>query len=227
MMIATKFKNQLLQWLFPPFSCCLHCGDKRLYDKIDHLCPSCRKAFWADHQGNISVSLPFINQTFIPFNYEGVSKKLIHQLKFQQITSASLPLIQAIVKSLPQNLQVNNILPIPLYKKREKQRGFNQAEILAQEISPFLHAPLFSQVIIRSKNTTQQTTLTKIQRKENLKDAFTLLDKEKVKNQNILLIDDVLTTGATASSCAKVLKEGGAKQIYLATVAYAPLTKEK
>lgn len=112
------------------------------------------------------------------------------------------------------NLQVDFILPVPLHKKKRRLRGYNQAELLAAEISRKCGIPLRRDLLYKSKETEQQKSLTRQKRKANLKDAF--LVKEKIpQEQSFLLIDDVYTTGSTADAAALVLKEAGAKEVYV------------
>ncbi len=112
------------------------------------------------------------------------------------------------------NLQVDFILPVPLHKKKRRLRGYNQAELLAAEISRKSGIPLRRDLLYKSKETEQQKSLTRQKRKANLKDAF--LVKEKIPaGQSFLLIDDVYTTGSTADAAALVLKEAGAKEVYV------------
>jgi ComF family protein len=112
------------------------------------------------------------------------------------------------------NLKVDFIVAVPLHKKKRRLRGYNQAELLATEISRKCGIPLRRDLLYKSKETEQQKSLTRQKRKANLKDAF--LVKEKIPSgQSFLLIDDVYTTGSTADAAALVLKEAGAKAVYV------------
>jgi len=105
------------------------------------------------------------------------------------------------------------LAPIPLDEKRLKWRGFNQAEELGKELSKFLNIPLFSDCLIKIKKAVPQVELSDENRRENIKGAFACQKSEKVKGKEILLVDDVYTTGSTMEECAKVLKEAGAKKV--------------
>ena len=112
------------------------------------------------------------------------------------------------------------LIPIPLHAARERERGFNQATLLAELLSGRIAVPLRS-VLERIRYTTTQTAYDRNERMENLHDAFRLRKKMNVRELRVLLIDDVLTTGSTLSECARVLKEAGAISVHAATAARA------
>lgn len=111
------------------------------------------------------------------------------------------------------------LIPIPLDKKRIRWRGFNQAEEIAKELSGFLNIPLLNDVLIKTKTTLPQVELSGSNREENIKGVFSINKAEEVKGKKILLIDDIYTTGATMEEAAKILKQGGAKQVFGVVVA--------
>lgn len=121
------------------------------------------------------------------------------------------------VLNLPQVL-INSreilLIPVPLHKKRLKERGFNQAELLALELEKYFGFKAESGVLERRRYTTAQVDLGGSDRKLNVKDAFDCFAGEKIKDQKIILIDDVFTTGATMQECAKILKRAGAREVY-------------
>jgi competence protein ComFC len=112
------------------------------------------------------------------------------------------------------------IVPVPLHPARERERGFNQAALLAELLGKRVSAPL-KPMLERVRYTTTQTAFDRSERMENLHGAFRLRKKADVQHLRVLLIDDVLTTGATLSECARVLKKAGAAFVYAATAARA------
>jgi len=116
--------------------------------------------------------------------------------------------------------QFDAIIPVPLHPARQRQRGFNQAELLADWLSDHLSLPL-RPVLQRIHYTTTQTAFDRTERMQNLRGAFRLRKKADVRNLRVLLIDDVLTTGSTLSECARILKEAGVHSVYAATAARA------
>ena len=114
---------------------------------------------------------------------------------------------------------IDGIVPVPLYKKREINRGFNQSFLLAEKLSELSGIPVVNDAIIRIKDTTFQAYLSKEKRMDNLKDAFKSGNSSKINGRNLLLIDDIITSGTTLNYCAKVLKLAGAKRVYALTIA--------
>lgn len=104
------------------------------------------------------------------------------------------------------------ILIVPISKKREKKRGYNQSELIAKEISKIISAKIEKQILYKIKNTKPQSTLNKQQREENAKGAYIAKNTSKIENKKILIIDDIYTTGNTVNECAKMLIEKGIKK---------------
>jgi ComF family protein len=158
--------------------------------------------------------------------YEGVLRDIIHIFKYQRIKSAG-PLLGRLLGQAYPAIQAEDpvlVVPVPLWPGKRRDRGFNQAEEIARA---FLRSgasrgiQLCTTLLIRSRETAPQTGLTRRQRQANLRGAFAVTEPENVQRQSILLVDDVMTTGATAGECARVLLRAGAKQVYVATVARA------
>lgn len=160
-----------------------------------------------------------------PFLYEGAVQTLIYRLKYSQgkYLGEYLSLFLA-DEYIKHSWEVDVVVPVPLFKKREKKRGFNQATLLSSAFFTKLNIPISSHNLVRVKNTPTQTKLTKKERKNNLTKAFQVTNKKEFKNKNILLIDDVFTTGATTDECSQVLKKAGAKNIYVLTLAHVKQT---
>jgi ComF family protein len=161
-------------------------------------------------------------------NYAGELRELIHLLKFQFVRPAAAVLgrmLAETIASLERVMPVGTIavVPVPLYHRKRAQRGFNQAETIAREALRELRRPkrfeLCTGVLLRSRETGSQIGLTRHQRRENLRGAFTVSDPTRIANRDILLIDDVFTTGTTVSECARVLLRAGAARVWVATVA--------
>lgn len=112
------------------------------------------------------------------------------------------------------------IVPVPLHPARHRERGFNQAALLAERLGRHLGLPM-RPVLQRVRFTTTQTAFDRVERIQNLRHAFRLRKKADVRKLDVLLIDDVLTTGSTLSECARVLKENGARSVYAVTAARA------
>ena len=116
---------------------------------------------------------------------------------------------------------VEVIIPVPLHKKRYKERGFNQAALMAKELAELKEIKFENTALIKIKNTIPQTSLMAGPRASNVKGAFTLKHKEKIKGKTVILVDDVYTTGATLKECSLTLLKGGVKEVKAVTVAQA------
>jgi ComF family protein len=161
-------------------------------------------------------------------SYESGLRELIHLLKFGGVRPAAAVLgrmlaeaIIALEPELPAESVV--VIPVPLHRSKLRQRGFNQAELIARaalKINPRRDRfNLCAGAIVRKRETTSQIGLTRHQRRENLRGAFGVAQAAAVKGHEVLLVDDVLTTGATVSECARVLLRVGASKVWVATVA--------
>jgi ComF family protein len=169
-----------------------------------------------------------LNGSFTCIVYNSISKKLIYQFKYKpHLTALKHFLVDLMYESLIQNEEFNKVIkskiifiPIPLSKTKYNKRGYNQAEILAKELSKRFNYPVFN-CLVRVKETKSQVNLNKKDRKENIKGAFEI-DKgysAKIQNKKVVLIDDVLTTGSTFSEAADVLKHCGVRQVWAVALA--------
>lgn len=179
---------------------CPRCG----FFTAGETCPNCR--YWSNALFQVGSVVP----------YEGVFREMIHDLKFNRKKENAYPLgylMACRVKDLGIADIIEAVVPVPLYLGREIERGYNQSLLLAQVISEELKKPLWPNALTRKHFYQTQTVLGRKDRLENLKDAFEFADKEK-KVRCVLLVDDIITTGATLVSCANVLEERGIKRIY-------------
>ena len=200
---------------------CRCCGEKLFSSFADSedgpLCGICR------------LAEPQFRRAVAYGPYEGALRDLIHLFKYQGIKPAGKLLGQLLHQAtaslaLPDSVIV---IPVPLWTGKRNARGFNQAEAIARTFMSFQHSSsiqLETAVLVRTRDTASQTGLTRHQRRANVRGAFAVVQREKVKGRSILIVDDVMTTGTTAAECARVLRRAGAKEVFVATVARA--TKE-
>jgi ComF family protein len=156
-------------------------------------------------------------------HYSGVLRDRIHQLKFGGRLHWVLPLAELLTDVFGQDSSVfaDLILPVPLHVRRLKQRGFNQAGLLAGTLGRLIHLPVRYDILVRRCWTEPQTRLNREERLQNVKNAFLVPDSSRVKDRRVLIIDDVYTTGTTLSECAKTLKDAGASKVHAITVCRA------
>lgn len=169
-------------------------------------CPHCLKKKLDGLFAAADFNQPQVKQLIYSFKYQAQIKELSYYLSLLILTHLYL-----IAKYLPPD---SRLVPIPLFLKKKKRRGFNQAEEVGKIISEKIHIPILLDNLVKIKNTESQTKLNKEQRIENIKNAFLVKDKNAVKGKIIFLLDDVYTTGATMEECAKVLKKAGAREVW-------------
>ena len=117
------------------------------------------------------------------------------------------------------NWKIDVVIPVPLSAKRLKWRGYNQAELLTKSFCKYTNLTLNTDVLEKINDTSQQAKLNYSERQTNLLKSFKVKDKQSIKDKTVLLIDDIVTTCATANVCSKVLKNAGAKTVYVLSVA--------
>jgi len=160
-------------------------------------------------------------------SYDGGLRELIQLLKYEQVRPAAAVLGRMLAESLRQSEAVippgpMPVIPVPLSAGKRAQRGFNQSELIARaalKALPGERYQLATGVLKRVRETASQIGLTRHQRRENLRGAFAVAESKVILQRDVLLVDDVFTTGTTASECARVLLRAGAKRVWVATVA--------
>lgn len=192
---------------------CAFCGTKDIdYGAcrkcVDFYDISSTKIYWTVHYKNPSV------------------KKLIKDLKYRSASSVVDVLgklltakIKNIAPSLDNNMSV--IIPVPLHKRKIRERGFNQSELLAKYLADKINLPIEKNILIKIKNTSSQVIASsRRERLNNLKGSFDIRDAGKIKNKTVILVDDVITTGATIIEASRTLKKAGCKNIIAVVVAH-------
>ena len=111
------------------------------------------------------------------------------------------------------------ITPVPISNLRRRERGYNQSDLIAIKVAEFANITYYPKILIKIKNNKPQSTLNKEHRLENVKNVYKIQNLEKIKEKNILLFDDIYTTGATANECARLLKQAGAQELGILTLA--------
>jgi len=151
-------------------------------------------------------------------SYEEELRELIHLFKYGRIRTLAGALGRLLVRALPVGERFDAVVPVPLHWWKRWQRGFNQSDLLARHVARRLMVPV-KRCVRRVKRTGAQAGLTNAKRRSNVAGAFRAKGGRPLEGLRVLLIDDVMTTGATASACARALKSGGAKYVALLTVA--------
>jgi ComF family protein len=152
-------------------------------------------------------------------SYEGALRKLVHLFKYGGVRPLAKPFGEFLARALPREQHFDLVIPMPLHWRRRWQRGFNQAGLLARQIAKRWNVPERSNVVRRTRATVPQAGLTNAKRRDNVSGAFSVRRGVRLDGMRVLLVDDVLTTGASASACARVLKRAGASHVTLLSLA--------
>jgi len=161
-------------------------------------------------------------------SYESGLRELIHLLKYNQVRTAADVLGRMLAEAIEDLQPLFGekeivVVPVPLHARKRRQRGFNQSDLIARAALKLKRAPsrfqLNPAVLERQRETKSQIGLSRHQRRENIRGAFIVTKPADVSGREILLVDDVLTTGTTVSECARILRRAGASKVFVATVA--------
>lgn len=227
----TYLYKSFLDFIYPPF--CYTC-EERLKEDEHLICNKCWTGF-KSFEGGIKIEKKdlhlsgksYFSDGYSIYKYSDKTLKLIHVFKYNRKSSLS----NIIGKELGMVLKKNNfdksfdmIIPIPLHKSRERERGFNQSELISKSASLESGLPLCNDAVIRIKNNKSQSLLSYKERIENVKNIFKVKSPDKIKDKKIILIDDIITTGLTVNSCCEELKKQGAKEIICVAVIH-PIEK--
>jgi ComF family protein len=236
----------LVDWLYPPR--CRACGERvrgpdshyfcapcrRQIRTVAHpLCTVCGRPFFdgsgADHPCAACLSRPpYFSwaRAWACYPREHVEdhplRRVVQKFKYGRKVSLGKPLGRLLAEGCSEFLsdcEVDLLLPVPLHPKRLRWRGFNQSVLLAQQVSRACRIPVDPFILARPKETAPQTELSEEERRKNVRGAFAVGAKEAVRGKNLLLVDDVYTSGATVNECSRVLIQSGAKEVFVLTLA--------
>lgn len=213
-----KILTRVLDFIFPPV--CGLCG------KVEsrYICDKCNKIIESITLNKIDTynNMYFSKHLYI-FKYEDIIREKIIDYKFNNKVYLYRMFSEMILKN-ENNInflkQYDILIPVPIHRIRKKRRGYNQSELIARNISEEIkNIKLKLNILKKEKNTSAQSLLTKVERMENVKDVYKIINANEVKNKKVLILDDIFTTGSTINECSKVLKEAGSIDIGAITIA--------
>jgi ComF family protein len=229
-----KLKQYILDFLYLFFpEHCNACG-KQLFHGEKQLCISClydlpytdfhlyaenavARLFWGRlHCHNAMAMLYFKKGSRV--------QQLIHQLKYRSQTALGFKMGTMLAERLVVSAAYDDadlIIPVPLHFKKERKRGYNQSKVIADGMAEVLHIPVSTSHLIRRLNTGTQTKKNRYNRFENMKAVFHTTIPEELAGKHVILVDDVITTGATLEACGQVLLDCGISKLSIAAVAFA------
>lgn len=158
----------------------------------------------------------YLEQILIAYQFDEVIQSVIHNMKYQQKPDLGFKLgsvTATILSKYFNDIEEKYYLPIPLHPIREKERGYNQSEFIGRGIMKIHDGKIIKNILIRNKNTSTQTNLNREERQENVHLAFSFKNEIDISGKSLILVDDLITTGATINECARVLIKNGARSI--------------
>lgn len=225
-----EIKESVLHLLFPHI--CDGCGSD-LLNKDSSLCLRCLDALpqtdFELHPGNpvekrFYGRLPLANASArYYFSKESLIQQLVHQIKYRNNRELGLQLGRLMGDAIKTSNRFNAdiIIPLPLFPIKEKKRGYNQSTLLCEGIAEHLHIPVLQNVITRPQHTETQTKKGRIERWKNMEGKFVLTNPAAIEGKHVLLVDDVITTGATLEACGSELLKATGVKLSLAALCYS------
>jgi len=219
-----QLRGKVVDFLFPPH--CLSCGwegdflcipcRRALPRLLPPLCPKCSRPLIQEDRCPICQKWRLeIDGIRSPFLFQGIVRQAIHQLKYHNFKALAFPLAQLLAEYLETRpLPVEVIVPVPLHPRRLRERGYNQSGLLARELGKHTNLPVVEDSLFRLRDTPAQARASNAEiRRSNVLGVFACRD-EKLKGKQVLIIDDVCTTGATLDSCAIALSRAGVSSVW-------------
>ncbi len=198
-----------MEWVQEPF--CDGCGDP-VYGTVGHVY---RCSFCAEHR-------PWFDRARSAARYRGPLPALMQAFKYGRavwLTPDFAAMLEACVRAQWPNTRFDAVVAVPLHPRKRRERSYNQSQRLASALARRLKTQDMSRVLCRVRPTTTQTGLNARQRRANVRDAFAARHRDWIEGRVFLLVDDVMTTGATLNACSRALKKAGARETHAVTVA--------
>lgn len=218
--------SDFLSILFP--KCCL-CCDTILVKGEDLVCSTCLYSipkFQTHKFQDERLSKKFYGKvmienvwSYLEYAPNNKVQKLIHHFKYYNQPKVGEKLMKIYAPQLTEQVkQIDLIIPVPIYSKKRKQRGYNQSEILTKILADQWNIETSNEILLKVKSTSSQTSKNLLERWKNQQNIYEIHEEESLKNKHILLVDDVLTTGATLETCAEILLKKGALKVSVLTL---------
>ncbi|AEV70538.1 ComF family protein [Acetivibrio clariflavus] len=214
--------ERILDLVFPPK--CIFCNKILNYGTGICICESCSLniPYFSEKNLNLIKSNSYFDDIICVCEYSGIIKEALIKYKFFNKPSFGRTFARLIynrIKEMPDWEEIDLIISVPLHRKKEQIRGYNQSYLIAKQLGKLLGIEVSKNILIRTKNTDSQSLLNRVERLRNVKDAFLVTDVNAIKGKSILVVDDIFTTGSTLNECCRVLKDAGARRITATVIA--------
>lgn len=220
--VFNKILNTILNIIYPPI--CGICGKK----DDNYLCNNCQKKIKKLELIKIDeYEDKYFDKHLYIFKYKGIIRDKIIDYKFNNKSYINELFVKIILKNekICRFLKSYDIIiPVPIHKKRKRQRGYNQSELIVRNLANCIkeknvNIQVVTDVLIKTKNNIPQNKLNKEQRTKNIQNVYEIQNQEKIFNKNIIIFDDIYTTGSTVNECARILRKADCKNILVFTIA--------
>lgn len=205
--------DELKNILFQNKDLCYLCKNKT--ENLSYICRDCYENLEIIN-GESKVEFKYMSRSYYSLAYNRFIRDQLSDYKFNGKSYLYKPFGEIMVNTAREmgiQDEIDLIMFVPSHRRKEAIRGYNQAELLGDYISKALKKPLSKKNLVKVKSTKEQSALNKLDRRLNLKESFQIRDKEEIKGKNILLIDDIITTGVTLEELSKILLNSGARKI--------------
>ena len=224
---AQPYSDAVLNFIYPPYCTICNAG---LAPGLTLICKTCWHSLpridntqnQKRSRANLDIKESQITKFLAVWEFNNAVQKVIHEIKFFGKKSFSKFVGRELADLMIQDKDcfgVDLIIPVPLHKTRLRERGFNQSLLLSQVIFKLTNIPVKEKVLKRIRHTRPQSKLNVFERQQNVKDAFRVINSSAVKGKTVVLVDDVLTTGATMRACAESLESAGVAKVLALTAA--------
>ena len=209
--------SSILDFIFPNY--CVRCHKRINYDSFT--CEKCANILQYSKVKILQNHLA-CDYVFAAFPYQGIIKKAIIAFKFKQQRYLKKAFASKLIQVIDTyQIQFDSVIPVPISRKRYWERGYNQSAEIASILAKKFHKKMYDHLLQKIKDNPRQSTLSKNARQDNVKGVYQVKKTNQLKEKTLLLVDDIFTTGATVSECARVLKQSGAQKVIVLTIAYA------
>lgn len=213
-----KEKQTIWDWIYPR-----KCGFCQAPISEDYTCKTCQKKLQYRYVFD-TIFLPYAKRCFCAYEYDGMIRQQLLALKFHHKPYGYRALAERLLQLLmPYRKEFDLLLAVPISLKRQWERGYNQSALLAEWLAKQMQISYQQQVLKKRKQNKTQSSLNWQERRQNVKGVFAVAKPKTVQGKRVLLVDDILTTGATAEECCRLLLQAGAKEITVAVIARAKI----
>lgn len=210
-----KYVKNIIDFIFPQGHICLFCKDD-MANNEDYICENCKGLIEFVNR-EVNLGLPGVDKVYYSILYNRFIREKIHSFKFEGKSYLYRPFGEILLSTIREKgleEKIDAIIYVPIHRRKKALRGYNQSELLGDYVAKKMNIPILKNHLLKVKWTKDQNKLGRVEREGNLKDSFKTTNVIDLKGKEILLIDDIITTGTTLKECSKPLIDSGVHKIY-------------